>query len=72
MQCQSNSYGQDVVFIYSVMQSDGKSFGEDVVLDSVDMAYREEDSILDQIYEIYENKYFLDIYNEDFDFFIPR
>ena len=54
------------------MQSDRNSFGEDVVLDSVDMAYREEDSILDQIYEIYENKYLLDLYNEDFDFFIPR
>ena len=30
------------------MQSDGDSFCEDVVLDSFNMAYRDEDSILDQ------------------------
>ena len=32
------------------MQSDGDSFGGDVVLDSVNMAARGEDSTLDQIY----------------------
>ena len=34
---------------YSEMQSDGNSFYGDVVLDSVNMAYRGGDSILDQI-----------------------
>ena len=36
---------------YSVMQSDRNSFGGDVVLDSFNMSYRDEDSILDQKYE---------------------
>ena len=36
---------------YSVMQSDGNRFCEDVVLDSVNMAYGHEDSVLDQKYE---------------------
>ena len=33
------------------MQSDEKSFFGDVVLDSFDMSYRDEDSIIDQKYE---------------------
>ena len=33
---------------YSVMQSDGKSFCGDVVLDSFNMVYSNEDSILDK------------------------
>ena len=33
------------------MQSDGKSLCRDVVFDSVNMAYRDEESFLDQIYE---------------------
>ena len=33
------------------MQSDGNSFCGDVVLDSFNMSYREEDSIVDQKYE---------------------
>ena len=33
------------------MQSDGNSFGGDVVLDSVNMLSSYEDAILDQIYE---------------------
>ena len=36
--------------LYSVMQSDGNSFCGNVVLDSFNKAYRNEDSILDQIY----------------------
>ena len=36
---------------YSVMQSDGNSSWGDVVLDSFDMAYRDEKSFIDQIYE---------------------
>ena len=36
---------------YSVMQSDGNSFGGDVVLDRVNMVSSYEDRILDQIYE---------------------
>ena len=34
-----------------VMQSDGNTFCGDVVLDSFDMAYRDEDNILYQKYE---------------------
>ena len=33
------------------MQSEGNSFYGDTVLGSVNMAYRDEDSILDKIYE---------------------
>ena len=36
---------------YSVMQSDGNSFGGDVVLDSFNKTFRDEDNILDQIYK---------------------
>ena len=32
------------------MQSDGTGFRGDVVLDGVDMTFRDEDNILDQIY----------------------
>ena len=45
------------------MQSDGNSFCKDVVLDSVNMTYRDEDSILDQIYGI---QILLDFYYEGF------
>ena len=38
--------------IYNVMQSDGNSFFEDVVLDSLNMVYSDEDSIYYQPYEI--------------------
>ena len=37
--------------MYSVMQSDGNSFCGDVVLDSFNVEYRNEDSILDQIWK---------------------
>ena len=37
------------------MQSDGNSFGEDVVFDSFDMASRDGDNILDQIYDSHMN-----------------
>ena len=37
--------------MYREMQSDEKSFFGDVVLDSFDMSYRDEDSIIDQKYE---------------------
>ena len=36
---------------YSVMQSDETGFCGDVVLDSFNMAYRDEDRILEQKYE---------------------
>ena len=44
------------------MQSDGNYFWGDVVLESNNMAYRDESSILDQNMEIK----FLDLYFEDF------
>ena len=44
----------DPVYMYSVMQSEGKYFCGDVVLDSFKKAYRDEDNILDKIYQ---NKY---------------
>ena len=37
------------MFLYSVVQSDWNSFGEDVKLDIVSMAPRGKDSILNQI-----------------------
>ena len=37
--------------LYSVMQSDGNSFCGDVVSDSFNMEYGDEDSILDKKYE---------------------
>ena len=43
------------------MQSDGNSFCGDV-LDSADMVYRDQDSIL---YQIYEEQIFSDHYHED-------
>ena len=33
------------------MQSDGQSFGKDVVLNSFNKASRDEENILDQVYE---------------------
>ena len=51
--------------IYRVMQSDRKSFCGDVVLDSVNMTYRDADSIWDQKYE---NQIYWDLYYEDFKF----
>ena len=36
---------------YSMMQSDGNRFFGDVVLDSFNKEYRDEDFILDQIYK---------------------
>ena len=47
----SNSFIQNVKLLYSVMQSDGNSFCGDVVLDSFNKTYRDEDNILDQIYK---------------------
>ena len=48
---------------YSVVQSDGNSFWGDVVFDSLNMAYRDEDSISDQKYE---QQIFWDLYYEGF------
>ena len=45
------------------MQSDGNSFGGDIVLESVNMVSGGEDNILDQIYE---NQIFSDFYYKDF------
>ena len=42
-----NGLGRD----YRVMQSDGNSFGGDVVLKSVNIVSSYEDSILEQVYE---------------------
>ena len=36
---------------YSVMQSDGNSFGGDVVSDSFNKTLRDEENILDQVYK---------------------
>ena len=49
-------------YLYSVMQSDRN---RDVILDSVNMTYRDEDRILDQIYE---KQIFWDLYYQDFEF----
>ena len=38
-------------YLYGVMQRDGNSFCGDVVLDGVNVAYRDEDKILDKICE---------------------
>ena len=43
------------VFLYSVVQSDRNSCCLNLVLDSFNMAFRDEDSIIDQMYA---NKYF--------------
>ena len=43
-------YTRQVTF-YSVMQSDGSGFCGDVVTDSFNKAYRDDDNILDQIYK---------------------
>ena len=43
----------------SVMQSDGNSFCRDVVLGGFNMAYRDEDSILEQKCEKYIFKIFI-------------
>ena len=45
------------------MQSDGNSLCRDVVLDSFNVPYRDEDSILDLKYA---KEIFWDLYNEDF------
>ena len=39
------------IVLYSVMQSDGKSFGGDVVSNSFNKTFRDEDNNLDQIYK---------------------
>ena len=53
------------IIVYSVMQSDGNSFYGDVVLDSFNMVYIDEDSILD---ERYVKRIFWDLYYKDFQF----
>ena len=50
------------MFIYSVMLSDGISLCGDVVLDSLNMSYRDEDNILGQKYE---KQIFWDLCYED-------
>ena len=47
------------------MQSNGNRFGGDFVLDSVNMAYRDEDSISNQVYE---KQIVLELYKKDFEF----
>ena len=48
---------------YSVMQSDGNNFREDIVFDSFDISYRDEDSILDKKFK---KQISWDLYYEDF------
>ena len=55
----------DLIYIYSVMQSDGNNFCGDVVLGSLNMSYIDEDSILE---EKYEQQISWDLYYEDFIF----
>ena len=50
---------------YNVMQSDGNRFCGDVVLDSFNMAYGHEDSVLDKNYEKQISR---DRYYKDFEF----
>ena len=50
---------------YCAMQSDGNSFGGDVVLKSVNIGSSDEDGILDQIYK---KQIFSDFFQEDFTF----
>ena len=50
---------------YSVMQSDGNSYCGDVVLDSFNKVYWDEDTILEQIYK---RKYVRIFYSNDFNF----
>ena len=50
---------------YSVMQSDGNSFCGDVVLDTFNMVYSNEDSIFDKKYE---KRIFGELYYEHFKF----
>ena len=52
-----------ILKIYSVTQSLSNSFLGDVVLDSFNMVYRDEDGILDQKYE---NQICSDFYRDDF------
>ena len=51
--------------VYSVIQSYGNSFGVDVVLDSINMAYFDDDIILNHIYE---KQIFSNLYDEDFEY----
>ena len=53
------------IFSYSLMQSDGNSFGGDVVSYNFNMVYIDEDSILDKKYE---KQISWDLYNEDLNF----
>ena len=55
--------------MYSVLQSNGNSFGGDVVLDSFNMAYKGDDSIL-YLYLIYEKQIFSGLYYEDHEYMI--
>ena len=50
--CSGGRAGEIRKFYYSVMHPDRISFCGDVVLDSFNMAYRDKDIILDQIYKL--------------------
>ena len=54
-----------LILAYSVMQSDGNRLCGDVVLDSFNMVYGHEDSILEQKYEKQISR---DRYHKDFKF----
>ena len=49
---------------FSVMQSNGNRFCGDVVLEGVNMAYRDTDNTLDHVYE---KQIFFDFFHEDFE-----
>ena len=63
--CYNYPLSLKVISYTLVTQSDGNRFCGDVVFDSFNMAYRDEDSILDQKYE---KQVFWDLYYEDFKF----
>ena len=54
------------LLIYSVIQSERNSFCGDVVLDSVDMAFWDEDNILDRVHYTIINNYIQNCIMYDF------
>ena len=58
--------------VYSVMQSDGNSISGEVVLDSFNISYRDDDNIFDKMWEkqiswdfFYEDLKFLKMFKEN-------
>ena len=58
---------------YSVVQSDRNIFCDDVVLDSFDLAFKDEDSILDQIYVIiYTMVFYLNVFSFHYNILLKK